>query len=102
VRRRGKGKWERGQAIVTVWISATLGLCAIPETDADHIGLGDTCGAAARRNGGFGKSSIGGRGGFFATQRDVGRRKRDIPDDCFESAVENPKEAYVPGMNGEC
>ena len=37
----------------------------------------------------------------FATQRDVGRRKRDIRTISLKVKLENPKGAYVPGMTAE-
>src|SRR5229473_2717888 len=37
----------------------------------------------------------------FATQRDVGRRKRDIRTISLKVRLENPKGAYVPGMTAE-
>jgi HlyD family secretion protein len=37
----------------------------------------------------------------FATQRDVGRRKRDIRTIALKVRLENPKGAYVPGMTAE-
>ena len=92
-----------GQAIVTVvdfrdtWVRA-----AIPETDADHIGFGDTL--KIRLPGG---TEVPGRVFYkaaeadFATQRDVGRRKRDIRTLLLKVRLDNPKGAYVPGMTAE-
>ena len=37
----------------------------------------------------------------WATQRDVGRRKRDIRTIALKVRLENPKGAYVPGMTAE-
>ena len=37
----------------------------------------------------------------FATQRDVGRRKRDIRALVLKVRLDNPKGAYVPGMTAE-
>ena len=37
----------------------------------------------------------------FATQRDVGRRKRDIRTFLLKVRLANPKGAYVPGMTAE-
>ena len=75
-----------GQAIVTVVdFSDTWAYAAIPETDADHIGLGDTL--RVRLPGGTvvpGKVFYKAAEADFATQRDVGRRKRDIRTHCFE------------------
>ena len=92
-----------GQAIVTIvdlgdtWVRA-----AIPETDADHIGLGDTM--RVRLPGGTitsGKVFFKSAEADFATQRDVGRRKRDIRTIVLKVRLDNPKGAYVPGMTAE-
>jgi HlyD family secretion protein len=92
-----------GQAIVTVvdlgdtWVRA-----AIPETDADHIGIGDTL--RVRLPGGTvtdGKVFYKAAEADFATQRDVGRRKRDIRTIVLKVRLDNPKAAYVPGMTAE-
>ena len=37
----------------------------------------------------------------FATQRDVDRRKRDIRTIVLKVRLDNPKDAYVPGMTAE-
>jgi multidrug resistance efflux pump len=92
-----------GQAIVTIvdlgdtWVRA-----AIPETDSDHIGLGDTL--RVRLPGGTitsGKVFFKSAEADFATQRDVGRRKRDIRTIVLKVRLDNPKGAYVPGMTAE-
>ena len=92
-----------GQPIVTIvdlgdtWVRA-----AIPETDADHIGLGDTL--RIRLPGGTvtsGKVFFKSAEADFATQRDVGRRKRDIRTIVLKVRLDNPKGAYVPGMTAE-
>ncbi len=92
-----------GQAIVTIvdlgdtWVRA-----AIPETDADYIGLGDTL--RIRLPGGTvtnGKVFFKAAEADFATQRDVGRRKRDIRAIVLKVRLDNPKGAYVPGMTAE-
>jgi multidrug efflux pump subunit AcrA (membrane-fusion protein) len=92
-----------GQAIVTIvdlgdtWVRA-----AIPETNADHIGLGDTL--RVRLPGGTmtsGKVFFKSAEADFATQRDVGRRKRDIRTIVLKVRLDNPKGAYVPGMTAE-
>lgn len=92
-----------GQAIVTIvdftdtWVRA-----AIPETGADHIGLGDTL--RVRLPGGTitsGKVFFKSAEADFATQRDVGRRKRDIRTIVLKVRLDNPKAAYVPGMTAE-
>ena len=92
-----------GQAIVTVVdFSDTWARAAIPETDADHIGLGDTL--KIRLPGGTevpGKVFYKAAEADFATQRDVGRRKRDIRTLVLKVRLDNPKGAYVPGMTAE-
>jgi HlyD family secretion protein len=92
-----------GQPIVTIvdlgdtWVRA-----AIPETQADHIGLGDTL--RIRLPGGTitsGKVFFKSAEADFATQRDVNRRKRDIKTIVLKVRLQNPKGAYVPGMTAE-
>ena len=94
---------NQGQAIVTVvdlgdtWVRA-----AIPETEADHIGYGDTL--RVRLPGGTitqGKVFFKSAEADFATQRDVSRRKRDIKTIVLKVRLDNPKGAYVPGMTAE-
>lgn len=91
------------QPIVTIvdltdtWVRA-----AIPETDSDHIGLGDTL--RVRLPGGTmtsGKVFFKAAEADFATQRDVNRRKRDIRTIVLKVRLKNPKGAYVPGMTAE-
>ncbi|MBZ5570318.1 MAG: efflux RND transporter periplasmic adaptor subunit [Acidobacteriia bacterium] len=92
-----------GQPIVTIVdFSDTWVRAAIPETDADHIGLGDTLhiqlpGGTITSGKVFFKSAEA----DFATQRDVGRRKRDIRTIVLKVRLDNPKGAYVPGMTAE-
>ena len=92
-----------GQAIVTVVdFSDTWVRAAIPETDADHIGYGDAL--KIRLPGGTvvdGKVFYKAAEADFATQRDVGRRKRDIRTLSLKVRLANPKGAYVPGMTAE-
>jgi HlyD family secretion protein len=92
-----------GQPIVTIvdlndtWVRA-----AVPETESDHIGLGDTL--RIRLPGGTvtsGKVFFKSAEADFATQRDVSRRKRDIRTIVLKVRLENPKGAYVPGMTAE-
>ena len=91
------------QPIVTIVdLSDTWVRAAIPETDADHIGLGDTL--RIRLPGGTitsGKVFFKSAEADFATQRDVGRRKRDIRTIVLKIRLDNPKGAYVPGMTAE-
>lgn len=92
-----------GSPIVTIvdltdtWVRA-----AVPETQADHIGLGDTL--RVRLPGGTitsGKVFFKSAEADFATQRDVSRRKRDIRTIVLKVRLDNPKGAYVPGMTAE-
>jgi HlyD family secretion protein len=92
-----------GSPIVTIvdlgdtWVRAD-----IPETAADHIGLGDWL--RVRLPGGTvtnGKVFFKAVEADFATQRDVSRRKRDIKTIALKVRLDNPKGAYVPGMTAE-
>ena len=92
-----------GQPIVTIvdftdtWVRA-----AIPETNADHIGIGDTL--RIRLPGGTvtsGKVFFKSAEADFATQRDVSRSKRDIKTIVLKVRLDNPKAAYVPGMTAD-
>jgi HlyD family secretion protein len=92
-----------GEAIVTIVdLSDTWVRAAIPETNADHIGLGDTL--RVRLPGGTitqGKVFFKAAEADFATQRDVNRKKRDIRTIVLKVRLDNPKGAYVPGMTAE-
>jgi HlyD family secretion protein len=92
-----------GQPIVTIIdLSDTWVRAAIPETQADHIGLGDTL--RIRLPGGTitsGKVFFKSPEADFATQRDVSRRKRDIKTIVLKVRLDNPKSTYVPGMTAE-
>lgn len=92
-----------GQPIVTIvdfgdtWVRA-----AIPETQSDHIGIGDTL--RVQLPGGTmtsGKVFFKSPEADFATQRDVSRRKRDIKTIVLKVRLDNPKGAYVPGMTAD-
>lgn len=89
-----------GQAIVTIVdLSDTWVRAAIPETYADHIGLGDTL--RIQLPGGTmtsGKVFYKSPEADFATQRDVNRMKRDIRTIVLKVRLENPNHAFVPGM----
>jgi multidrug resistance efflux pump len=94
---------SQGSPIVTIvdlgdtWVRA-----AIPETAADHIGMGDSL--RIRLPGGTlasGKVFFKAVEADFATQRDVSRRKRDIKTIALKVRLDNPKGAYVPGMTAE-
>ncbi|MGA9814752.1 MAG: efflux RND transporter periplasmic adaptor subunit [Terriglobales bacterium] len=92
-----------GQPIVTlVDLGDTWVRAAIPETESDNIGLGDTL--RIRLPGGTatsGKVFFKAPEADFATQRDVSRRKRDIRTIVLKVRLDNPKGAYVPGMTAE-
>ncbi|MGA9043027.1 MAG: efflux RND transporter periplasmic adaptor subunit [Terriglobales bacterium] len=92
-----------GQPIVTIVdFSDTWVRAAIPETESDHIGLGDTL--RVRLPGGTktsGKVFFKSAEADFATQRDVSRTKRDIKTIVLKVRLDNPKGAYVPGMTAE-
>jgi HlyD family secretion protein len=92
-----------GQPIVTVMdLGDTWVRAATPETESDHIGLGDTL--RIRMPGGTvtsGKVFFKAPEADFATQRDVSRRKRDIRTIVLKVRLDNPKGAYVPGMTAE-
>ncbi len=92
-----------GAPIVTIVdLTDTWARAAIPETYADHIGLGDVL--RVRMPGGMvtsGKVFFKGVEGDFATQRDVSRRKRDIKTIVLKVRLQNPKGAFVPGMTAE-
>lgn len=92
-----------GQAIVTIVdLSDTWVRAAIPETYADHIGLGDSL--RVQMPGGTttsGKVFFKSAEADFATQRDVSRRKRDIRTIVLKIRLANPKGAYVPGMTAD-
>jgi HlyD family secretion protein len=92
-----------GQPIVTIvdftdtWVRA-----AIPETNADHIGIGDTL--RIKLPGGTvtsGKVFFKSAEADFATQRDVSRSKRDIKTIVLKVRLDNSKAAYVPGMTAD-
>jgi len=92
-----------GQPVVTIvdytdtWVRA-----AIPETQADHIGLGDAL--RIRLPGGTmtsGKVFFKSPEADFATQRDVSHMKRDIRTIVLKIRLDNPRGSYVPGMTAE-
>ena len=92
-----------GSPIVTIvdftdtWVRA-----AVPETQSDHIGMGDTL--RVRLPGGTmtsGKVFFKSAEADFATQRDVSRSKRDIKTIVLKVRLDNPKGAYVPGMTAD-
>jgi HlyD family secretion protein len=92
-----------GSPLVTlVDLSDTWVRAPLPETYADHIGIGDTL--RVRLPGGTltsGKVFFKAAEADFATQRDVSRRKRDIKTIVLKVRLANPRSAYVPGMTAE-
>src|ERR1700720_179633 len=92
-----------GAPIVTIVdLTDTWARVAIPETYADHIGYGAVL--RIRLPGGTitnGKVFFKGVEGDFAPQRDVGRMKRDIKTIVLKVRLDNPKDAFVPGMTAE-
>jgi multidrug resistance efflux pump len=92
-----------GTPIVTIidltqtWVYAPL-----PETQADAVQVGDSLrvvmpsGATL-----WGKVINKAAEADFATQRDVGARKRDIKTIQLKLLIDNPGEKYVPGMTAE-
>jgi len=92
-----------GEPIVTlIDLSDTWARAPIPETEADHIGLGDVL--RVRLPGGTvteGKVFFKGVESDFATQRDVSRKKRDIRTILLKVRLDNPRGAWVPGMTAE-
>ena len=92
-----------GQPIVTIVdFSDTWVRAAVPETETDHIGIGDTL--RVRLPGGTvtsGKVFYKSAEADFATQRDVSRKKRDIKTIVLKVRLENPKGVYVPGMTAD-
>lgn len=92
-----------GQPIVIItdlgdtWVRA-----AIPETQADHIAIGDQLNARLPSGETIpGKIIFKAPEADFATQRDVDRRKRDIKSIAIKLAVDNSKKTMVPGMTAE-
>jgi HlyD family secretion protein len=92
-----------GQPIVTIVdFSDTWVRAAVPETHADHLGIGDTL--RVRLPGGTvtsGKVFFKSAEADFATQRDVSRSKRDIKTIVLKVRLDNPRGAYVPGMTAD-
>jgi len=92
-----------GAAIVTlVELDQTWVYAAVAETEADAVQLGDHL--WVRMPGGAkvdGRVLLKTAEGDFATQRDVGRIKRDIKTVKVKLLIPNPGERYVPGMTAE-
>jgi multidrug resistance efflux pump len=92
-----------GAAIVTIMdLTQTWVYAPLPETQADAVQLGDSLrvvmpsGAALQ-----GKIIVKAAEADFATQRDVGSRKRDIKTVQLKLLIDNPGERFVPGMTAE-
>ncbi|MDP9269318.1 MAG: efflux RND transporter periplasmic adaptor subunit [Acidobacteriota bacterium] len=92
-----------GEPIVTIvdytdtWVRA-----AVPETDADHIAIGDVF--KVRLPSGVetdGKVILKQAEADFATQRDVSRSKRDIKAIGLKLSIANPGGRFTPGMTAE-
>jgi HlyD family secretion protein len=83
--------------LTQTWIYAPL-----PETQADTVELGDSLrvvmpsGTTVQ-----GKIIAKAAEADFATQRDVGSRKRDIKTIQLKLLIDNPNERFVPGMTAE-
>lgn len=92
-----------GQPIVIITdLNDTWVRAAVPETEADHIALGDQL--KVRLPSGDlipGKVIFKAPEADFATQRDVNRRKRDIKAIVLKVAIDNSKKTLVPGMTAE-
>lgn len=92
-----------GQPIIIITdLSDTWVRAAIPETQAVNIALND--GLKVRLPSGeliSGKVIFKAPEAEFATQRDVGRRKRDIKAIILKVQVDNTKKELVPGMTAE-
>jgi multidrug resistance efflux pump len=92
-----------GAAIVTIMdLTQTWVYAPLPETQADSVQLGDiltvTMPSGATLQG---KVINKATQADFATQRDVGSRKRDIETVQIKLLIDNPNERYVPGMIAE-
>jgi len=92
-----------GAAIVTIMdLTETWVYAPLPETQADAVQLGHSLrvvmpsGATL-----WGKVINKAAEADFATQRDVGSRKRDIKTVQLKLLIDNPGERFVPGMTAE-
>ena len=90
-------------AIVTIMdLTQTWVYAPLPETQADAVQVGDSLrvvmpsGATV-----WGHVINKATEADFATQRDVGSRKRDIKTVQLKLAIENPGMKFVPGMTAE-
>ena len=92
-----------GAPIATVMdLTQTWVYAPLPETQADTVQLGDLLrvvmpsGTTVQ-----GKIIAKSAEADFATQRDVGSRKRDIKTIQLKLLIDNPNERFVPGMTAE-
>ena len=92
-----------GQPIITIVdLSDVWVLAAVPETESDGVALGDAL--KVRLPSGRvldGKVIFKGVEADFATQRDVGRSKRDIKTVLLKVRVDNRDQRLTPGMTAE-
>jgi multidrug resistance efflux pump len=92
-----------GAPIVTIMdLSQTWIYAPLPETQADAVQLGDSL-RVVMPSGATLQSKIINKSAQadFATQRDVGGRKRDIKTIQLKLLIDNPGERFVPGMTAE-
>ena len=92
-----------GAAIVTIMdLSQTWVYAPLPETQADAVQLGDSL-RVVMPSGATLQGTVINKAAEadFATQRDVGDRKRDIKTVQIKLLIDNPGERYVPGMIAE-
>jgi len=88
--------------VIITDLSDTWVRAAVPETQADHIGIGDQLNVRLPSGGTVpGKVIFKAPEADFATQRDVNRRKRDIKTIALKLQVDNRKRTLVPGMTAE-
>lgn len=92
-----------GTPIVTIMdLTQTWVYAPLPETQADAVKVGDSLRVVMPSGGTvWGKVINKSTEADFATQRDVGARKRDIKTVQLKLAIDNPGMKYVPGMTAE-
>lgn len=88
--------------VIITDLSDTWVRAAIPETQADHIAIGDQLNVRLPSGERVpGKVIFKAPEADFATQRDVNRRKRDIKTIALKLQVDNSKKRLVPGETAE-
>ncbi|HET9182963.1 MAG TPA: efflux RND transporter periplasmic adaptor subunit [Candidatus Angelobacter sp.] len=88
--------------VIITDLSDTWVRADIPETEADHIAIGDQLNVRLPSGEELpGKVIFKAPEADFATQRDVSRRKRDIKTIALKLEVDNSKKTMVPGMTAE-